>query len=114
MPGRTRGETRAMQDSHHSMGLMSISEHAWLANHSTNRETIDEVIREHGLPRTQFDFPTAPARSLSPPSTVAEVEASTHAEIWRGSRADELGGLLQAHNFTPAKQSIGNGVVAKC
>ena len=37
LSGRTRGETYAMQNLHHSMDLMSISEHAWLTNQLANR-----------------------------------------------------------------------------
>ena len=47
MPGRTRGETRAMQKSPHSMGLMS---HAALAQEIATREAFDEAFREHELP----------------------------------------------------------------
>ena len=83
MPGRTRGETRAIQDSHRSMGLIMISDCAWLAKQVTNREAIDEAVREDGLPRTQSDLPTAFTAGLSAPSTVAEAEASEHVQIWR-------------------------------
>ena len=86
MPARSQGETRAMQDSHHSM-----------AKNLANREVIDEAFREHGLLRTHIDLPTAPASDLSAPSTVDEAEASEHANIWRGSRAREFSGLKQAH-----------------
>ena len=46
MPGRTRGETRAMRESLHSMGLMS---HAALAQGIATREAFDEAFREHEL-----------------------------------------------------------------
>ena len=105
MPGRTRGETRAMQDSYNSMGLKSISDQARLANQLANREAIneavDEATREHGLPSFHIDLSTAPANELSAPLPVAEAEASEHAEIWRGSRSREFRGLLQAHTFGP-------------
>ena len=81
------------------MGLMS---HAWLAQQFAKREAFDEVFREHELPRAEIDLPTAPASDLPTSSTVAEAEASEHADIWRGSRAREFSGLLQAHNFGPA------------
>ena len=83
MPRRTRDETRAMRDSHHSMGLMS---HAALARELATREAFDEAFREHTLPKPEADLPTAPASDLPTPSTTAEVEASEHAELWRGSR----------------------------
>ena len=57
---------------------------------------------EHELPKPEADLPTAPASDLPTPSTIAEVESSKNAEIWRGSRAREFNGLLQAHTFGPA------------
>ena len=102
MPRRTQGETRAMKDSYHSMGLMSISDYAWLGENLAHREVIDGALRGHGLPRSQIDLPTAPASDLSAPSTVVEAEISDHADIWLRSRAREFSGLQQAHTFGPA------------
>ena len=96
IPARTRDKTRAMRDSHHSMGLMS---HAVLARELATREAFDEAFREYALPKPEVDLSTAPASEPSNPSTIAETEASEHAEIWRGSRAREFSGLLQAHTF---------------
>ena len=110
MPGRTRGETRAMRDSHHSMGLMS---HAVLAQKLATHEALDEAFREHGLPKAEIDLPTAPASDLPTPSPVAEAESSEHAEIWRRSRSREFSCLLQAHTFGPAQQPIGSVIDAK-
>ena len=78
MPGRTRGETRAMRESPHSMGLMS---HATYAQGIATRETSDEAFREHELPPPHADLPTAPASDVPTPSTVAEAESSEHAAI---------------------------------
>ena len=47
MPGRTRGETRTIRDSHHRMGLMPMSDHAWAAKKMANREAFDEALRGH-------------------------------------------------------------------
>ena len=102
MYGRTRGETRAMQDSHHSIGLMSMAKHARLANQLANREAIDEVVRENGLPRIQLGLSTAHASDPSALSTDDEAKALKHADIWRGFRIDEFSRLLQAHTFAPA------------
>ena len=85
-----------MRDSHHSMGLMF---HAALVQQLATRDTFDKAFREHELPKPEADLPTAPASDLPTPSTFAEAEALEHAEIWRGSRARELSGLLQAHTF---------------
>ena len=57
MPGRTRGETRAMIESPHSMGLMF---HAALAQGMATREAFDEAFREHELPPPDADVPIAP------------------------------------------------------
>ena len=99
MPGRTRGVTRVMRDSYHSMGLMS---HAALAQQLATREAFDEAFREYDLPKTEIDLPTAPASDILTPPTVAEAEVSEHAEIWRGSGAREVSGLPQTHTFGPA------------
>ena len=95
-----------MRDLHHSMGLMS---HAALAQLLATRETFDEAF----ITKPEADLPTAPASDLTTPSTIAEAEASEHAEIWRGSRGREFTGLLQAHTFGPAQQPIGNVMNAK-
>ena len=67
-----------------------------------NREAFDEVPREIELPRAEIDLPTPSASDLPTPSIVAGAKASEHAEIWRGFKAREFNGLLQAHTFEPA------------
>ena len=99
MPGRTRGETRAMRESPRSMGLMS---HAALAQGIATREAFDEAFREHELPPLDADLPIAPASDVPTPSTVAETDSSEHAAVWRNSRTGEFRGLLQANTFGPA------------
>ena len=99
MPGRTRGETRAMRESPRSMGLMS---HAALAQGIATREAFDEAFYEHEIPPPDADLPTAPASDVPTPSTVAEADSSEHAAIWRNSRTREFRGLLQANTFGPA------------
>ena len=99
MPGRTRGETRAMLESPRSMGLMS---HAALAQGIATREAFDEAFHEHELPPPDADLPTAPASDVPTPSTVAEADSSEHAAIWRNSRTQEFRGLRQANTLGPA------------
>ena len=99
MPGRTRGEMRAMRESPRSMGLMS---HAALAQGIATREAFDETFHEHEIPPPDADLPTAPAGDVPTPSTVAEADSSKHAAIWRNSRTREFRGLLQANTFGPA------------
>ena len=91
MPGCTRGETRAMRESPHSMGLMSD---AALVQGIATREAFDEAFREHELLPPDADLPTAPASDVPTPSTVAEAESSEYAAIWRDSRTREFRGLL--------------------
>ena len=71
MPGRTRGETRAMRESPHSMGLMS---HAALAQGIATRKAFDEAFHKHELPPPDANLLTAPASDVPTPSTVAEAE----------------------------------------
>ena len=78
MPGRTRGETRAMRESPRSMGLMF---HAALAQGIATREAFDEAFREHELPSPNADLPTVPASDVPTPFTVADAESSEHATI---------------------------------
>ena len=70
-------------------GLMS---HATLAQKVTTRKAFDEAFRKHNLPQAQTDLPTVPASDLPTPSTIADAEASEHAEMWRGSRVRESAG----------------------
>ena len=99
IPGRTRGETRAMRESPRSMGLMS---HAAIAQGIATREAFDEAFREHELPPPDADLPAAPASDVPTPSTVAEADSSEHTAIWRNSRTREFRGLLQTNTFGPA------------
>ena len=99
MPGRTRGETRAIRESPHSMGLMS---HTALAQGIATREAFDEAFREHELPPPDADLPTARASDVPTPSTLAGAESSEHASIWRDARTLEFFSLLQANTFSPA------------
>ena len=87
MPDRRRGETSAMRDFHHSMGLIS---YAALAQGLATREAFDEAFKKHALPKPEADLPTAAASNLPSSSTIAEAEALEHAEIWRGSRTREF------------------------
>ena len=100
MPGRTRGETRAMRDAPreyaHRHGLSL--DHAALVSMLEKGETVQEVVHEHGA---SPDLPTARASDLHTPASVSEVETSPHAKIWRHSMDREFQGLLQAGTFAP-------------
>ena len=98
LPGRTRGETRAMRKAsreyarRHDMAL----DHAALVSILDKGEAIHEIIHEHGA---SPDLPTARASDLPTPANVMEAETSPHANIWRHSMNRELQGLLQAGTF---------------
>ena len=100
MPGRTRGETRAMREAsweyarRHGMPL----DHPALVSILDKGEAIHETIHEYGA---SPDLPTARASDLPTPGTVMEAETSPHANIWRHSMNRELQGLLQAGTFAP-------------
>ena len=100
MPGRTRGETRAMREAsreyarRHGLPL----NHAALVSMLDKGEAIHEIIHEHGA---SPDLPTARASDLPTPTNVMEAETSPHANIWRHSMNREFQGLLQAGTFAP-------------
>ena len=75
MPGRTRGETRAMRDAPreyaHRHGLSL--DHAALVSMLEKGETVQEVVHEHGA---SPDLPTARASDLHTPASVSEVETA--------------------------------------
>ena len=100
MPGRTRGETRALRDASreyvHRHGLPL--DHAALVLMLEKGEVVHETLRQHCA---STDLPTARASDLHTPTRVPGAEASTHAEIWRQSMNSEFHGLLQAGTFAP-------------
>ena len=100
MPGRTRGETRAMRDASreyvHRHGLPL--DYAALVSMLEKGEEIHKIVHEHGA---SPDLPTARASDLYTPANVFEAETSPHADIWRHSMNREFQGLLQAGTFAP-------------
>ena len=104
MPGRTRGETRALRDASreyaHRHGLPLG--HAVMMSMLAKGEATNEIIRQHGASKDSPDLPTVHASDLSTPNNVYDVEKSLHADIWRHSMHQELDGILQAGTFAPA------------
>ena len=92
MPGRTRGETRAMRDAlqeyAHRHDLLSTMEHATLVSILSTRESANKIARQHSASKDP-DVPTAQIPDLSTPSSVADVEESLHVD-WRHSMHREL------------------------
>ena len=99
MPGRTRGETRALRDASrdnaHRYGIPL--DHAAVVSMLARGEATSDIVRQ-GLAgsadRACSDLPT--------PNNVSDVEKSPHADIWRHSMHQEFDGLLQAGTFAPA------------
>ena len=83
MPGRTRGETRALRDAsreyahHHGIPL----DHASMVSMLAKGEATNEIVRQHGASKDSPDLPTAHASDLPTPNNVSDVEKSPHADI---------------------------------
>ena len=104
MPGRTRGETRALRDASRDYALRHgiPLDHAAMVSMLAKGEVTYEIVRQHGASKDSPDLPTAHASDLPTPNNVSDVEKSPHADIWRHSMQQECDGLLQAGTFTPA------------
>ena len=104
MPGRTRGEIRALRDASqeyaHRHGIPL--DHAAMVSMLAKGEATNEIVRQHGASKNSPDLPTAHASDLPTPNNVSDVEKSPHADIWRPSMYQEFNGLLQAGTFAPA------------
>ena len=104
MPGRTRGETRALRDASrdnaHRYGIPL--DHAAMVSMLAKGEAINEIVRQYGASKDSPDLPTTHASDLPTPNNVSDVEKSPHADIWRHSMHQEFDGLLQAGTFAPA------------
>ena len=104
MPGRTRGETRALRDAsreyahRHGMPL----DNAAMVSMPAKGEATNENVRRHGASKDSPDPPTAHASDLPNPNNVSDMEKSPHADLWRHSMHQEFNGLLQASTFAPA------------
>ena len=107
MPGRTRGETRAMHGTlleyAHRHGLLSTMEHAAMVSMLAKGEATKEIVCQHDDSKDLPDLPTAHASDLPTPNNVADIEMSPHIDIWRHSMHQEFKDLLQAGTFAPAQ-----------
>ena len=92
MPGRTRGETRALRDASrdyaHRYGIPL--DHAAMVSLLAKGEATNEIVRQHGASKDLPDLPTAHASDLPTPNNVSDV---VH---------QEFNGLLQACTFARA------------
>ena len=104
MPGRTRGETRALRDASreyaHRHGIPL--DRGAMVSMLAKGEATNEIVRQHGASKDSPDLQTAHASDLPTSDTVSDVEKSPHADIWRHSMHQELDGLLEAGTFAPA------------
>ena len=93
MPGRTRGETRAMRDIlqeyAHRHGVLSTMEHAALVSMLATRESTNKIIRQHSAPKDSPDLPTAHIADFSTPNSVSDIEELPHVD-WRHPMHREL------------------------
>ena len=85
MPGRTRGEIRALRDASreyiHRHGLPL--DHAAMVSMLAKGEATNDFVRQHGASKDSPDLPTAYASDLPTPNNVSDVEKSPYADIWR-------------------------------
>ena len=83
MPGRTRGETRALRDASreyaHRHGVPL--DHAAMVSMLAKGEATNEIVRQHGASKDSPDLPTAHASDLPTPNNVSDVEKSPHADM---------------------------------
>ena len=104
MPGRTRGETRALPDASreyaHRHGIPL--DHAAMVSMLAKGGATKEIFRQHGASKDSPDLLTAHASDLPTSNIGSDVEKSPHADIWRHSMHQEFNGLLQAGTFAPA------------
>ena len=103
IPGRTRGETRALRDASrdyaHQHGLPL--DHAAMVSVLAKDEAINQIFRQHGASKVTPDLPKAHSSGLHTPNNASDVEKSPHANIWRHSMHQEFKGLLQVGTFVP-------------
>ena len=96
MPGRTRGETRAMRDASrkyaHRHGLPL--DHAAMVSMLAKGEATNEIVRQHGASKDSPGLPTAHASNLPTPNNVFGAEKSPNADTRRHSMHQEFNGLL--------------------
>ena len=104
MPGRTRGETRALRDGSqnnaHRYGIQL--DHAAMVSMLAKGEATNEIVRQYGASKDSPDLPIVHASDLPTSNNVSDMENSPHADIWRHSMHQEFDGLLQAGTFAPA------------
>ena len=83
MPGRTRGETRALRDASRDYAHRHGTplDHAAMVSMLAKGEATNEIVRQHGASKDSPDLPTAYASGLSTPNNVSDVEKKPHADI---------------------------------
>ena len=105
MPGKMRGETRALRNASrgyaHRHGLPL--DHAAMVPMLKNSKVINEIARQHGV---SPDLPTAHTSDQPTTNNVPGVEKSTHADIWQHSTMhQEFNDLLHADTFARTRRS---------
>ena len=72
----------ALQGYAHRHGVLSTMEHTVLVSMLATRESTNKIVRQHSAPKDSPDLPTAHIRDISKPSSVSDVEESSHVD-WR-------------------------------
>ena len=110
IPGRTRGETRALRDASrhyaHRHGIPLV--HGAMVSMLAKGEATNEIVRQHGASKDSPDLPTAHSSDLPTPNNVSDVEKSPHADIWRHSMHQEFDGLLQGSQVPSRRRRPNN------
>ena len=77
MPGRTRGETRALRDASREYGHRhSIPlDHAAMVSMLAKDEATNEAVCQHGASKDSPDLPTAHASDRPTPNNVSDVRS---------------------------------------
>lgn len=84
-------------------GLLLTMDHAALVSSLATRETIDEAVIRHSIPKAAADLPTVPVSDLSTPNHICDAEEFRPTGARWHSMGQEFGGPLQdGDTFAPA------------
>ena len=72
----------ALKEYAHRHGVLLMMEHAALVSMLATRESINKIVRQHSSPKTSPDQPTSHIPDISKPSSLSDVEESSHVD-WR-------------------------------
>ena len=70
----------ALQEYAHRHGVLSTMEYAALVSMLAARESTNKIVRQHSSLKDSPDLPTAHTPDISKPSSVYDVEESSHVD----------------------------------